>query len=276
MTVCRRPFLLAAAGLLAAALPAAAQPTYKLDVKPHLKPWATVRLDGTRIVRSEVSDDPGFRLQFHVRQADGKTLATAEARANPAFELPAKSPGVYTAALELFHPAYKGGTAQKGEFRPISNILTFRVEPGGKVVSVPPVLVVECGKGKGASEVVQAAKGYGVKLLQGTAFDGWPATALRPHGWTDAKEVRFEVTLPPGTAGTLRLHFIDGDRKGRKQRLLVQGKPAGDFEAFDGVGRRAEVKLTAADTKAGKVEVTIQSLNPPAGAAVSGIELVPN
>jgi hypothetical protein len=106
-----------------------AQPTYKLDVKPDLKPRATLSLDGNRVVRTAVTDDPGFRLQYHFKK-DGKTLATPEARAETRVEAPVKEPGTYAVVLELFHPAYKGGTAQKGEFKPVSNVLMFRAEAG--------------------------------------------------------------------------------------------------------------------------------------------------
>ena len=65
--------------LLAAAPFLAAQPTYKLDVKPNLKPEAQLQLDGFRVTRTAVKDDPGFRLQYHLKQA-GKTVSTIEAR----------------------------------------------------------------------------------------------------------------------------------------------------------------------------------------------------
>jgi hypothetical protein len=113
------------------------QPTYKLDVKPELKPLAFLSLDGTRIARTVVVDDPGFRLQFHIRQ-DGKTVATIEARSASKIDVPKKEPGTYTVTLELFYPAYKGGTAQKGEFKAISNELTYRVESAEKIVDVHP------------------------------------------------------------------------------------------------------------------------------------------
>lgn len=115
----------------------AAQPTYKLDVKPDLKPIAVLQLEGKQIARSKVLDDPGFRLQYHVRQ-DGKTVATIEARSQTKIDVPKIDPGVYTVTLELFFPAYKGGTAQKGQFKPISNELTYRVETVEKIVEVNP------------------------------------------------------------------------------------------------------------------------------------------
>ena len=57
--------------------------------------------------------------------------------------MPRKDAGVYTVVLELFHPTYKPGKVQRGQFRPVSNVLTYRVEPGkpgepGRVVLVAP------------------------------------------------------------------------------------------------------------------------------------------
>jgi hypothetical protein len=116
-----------------------AQPTYKLDVKPHLKPLATIKLEGVKLTRTELTDDPGFRLQYHIKQADGKTVSTIEARSTPTVDLDVKTAGTFTVALELFYPAYKGGTGQKGEFKPVSDVLTYKVE-GGKIsiVESPP------------------------------------------------------------------------------------------------------------------------------------------
>jgi hypothetical protein len=121
-------------------IPLRAQPTYKLDVKPDLKPLATIKLEGAKVTRGELSDDPGFRLQFHVKAADGKnTITTSEARSNRALELPVKDAGTFTIVLELFYPAYKGGTGQKGEFKPVSNVLRYKVEEGKVTLLEPPI-----------------------------------------------------------------------------------------------------------------------------------------
>jgi hypothetical protein len=114
---------------------AIAQPTYKLDVKSDLKPLATLKLEGTKISRTALKDDPGFRLQYAFKK-DGKPLESLEGRSRESLDVPQKDAGTYTVVLELFYPAYKGGTAQKGEFKPISNVLTYKVEAGGKVTLV--------------------------------------------------------------------------------------------------------------------------------------------
>ena len=129
------PCLIACVVFLASVRPACAQPTYKLDVKPNLKPQATLKLEGAKITRTALKDDPGYRLQYTFKK-DGKPLETVEARANAALDVPQKEAGTYSVVLELFYPAYKGGTAQKGEFKPVSNVVTYKVEAGGKVTVV--------------------------------------------------------------------------------------------------------------------------------------------
>src|SRR5437899_9487909 len=98
--------LFAIAACLAFAGPAAAQPTYKLDAKRDLKPRATLSLADGKVTRSAVTDDPGYRLQFKFEK-DGKTIATADARAEASVALPSTEVGTYTVTLELFHPSHK-------------------------------------------------------------------------------------------------------------------------------------------------------------------------
>lgn len=134
-------FVLLAASLLlnAPQIDIAAQPTYKLDVKPHLKPLAAIKLADGKITRTDLDDDPGFRLQYHIKQLDGKSVSTIEARSNPSVSVPTATGGSYTIVLELFYPAYKGGTSQKGEFKEVSNVIAFKVDSGKiSLIDVPP------------------------------------------------------------------------------------------------------------------------------------------
>src|SRR5262249_37542808 len=160
---------------------------YKLEVGAHLKPLATLRIEGTRLVRSAVKDDPGFRLQYHFKK-DGKTVATVEARANPGVDIPQKEAGTYTVVLELFHPTYQPGNQQGGAFKEVSTVLPYGLERGAKpgdpikvtVVEPPappagkPALVVQCGKGGGKQQDEVVSPGFAYQLLQGTPLDGWP------------------------------------------------------------------------------------------------------
>jgi hypothetical protein len=119
--------LFAVALALACVCPAPAQPTYRLDAKRDLKPKATLSLADGKVTRSAVTDDPGYRLQFRFEK-DGKTIATPEARSEASVALPATEVGTYTVTLELFHPSYKGGNQRKGEYKAISEPLTYKVE----------------------------------------------------------------------------------------------------------------------------------------------------
>jgi hypothetical protein len=137
-----RPIMFSALALLGLACPVSGQTVYKTIVKPDLRPLATLKIDGARIVRTEVADDPGFRIQYHFKK-DGKTVGQVEARSSEALDVPQKEAGTYTVVLELFYPGYKGGTVQKGEFKPISNVLTYKVEPGAKPEEPVKVTLVE-------------------------------------------------------------------------------------------------------------------------------------
>src|SRR5262249_37454712 len=100
---------------------------YKLDAKRDLKPSATLTLADGQATRSAVTDDPGYRLQFHFKK-DGKTIATPEARSESSVALPTTGPGTYSVTLELFYPSYKGSSQRKREFKPISESITYEVD----------------------------------------------------------------------------------------------------------------------------------------------------
>jgi hypothetical protein len=137
-----RPVVVSALVLFGLVCPLSAQTNYKTIVKPDLKPLATLKIDGSKIIRTEVADDPGFRIQYHFKK-DGKSVGQVEARSSEGLDVPQKEAGTYTVVLELFYPGYKGGTGQKGEFKPISNVLTYKVEPGAKPEEPVKVTLVE-------------------------------------------------------------------------------------------------------------------------------------
>lgn len=62
-------------------------------------PSATLRLEGRRVVRSEVTNDWGLRLQWEVRR-DGQVVATPPARADLSYEHPDATPGTYEVVLQ--------------------------------------------------------------------------------------------------------------------------------------------------------------------------------
>lgn len=252
-----------------------AQPTFKLGVGPHLHPAAVLKLTGNRLERSAVKDDPGFRLQFHVLR-NGKSYLTSDARLSVFLELPNKESGDYAAVLELFYPAYKAGKEQKGQFKAISPFVVYQVPAPGtpvKVLAPTPALVVDCGKGDGKTQDVMLDKDYGYKLIQGKPLEAWPA-ASRKHAWMDPKTVRFEVSLPKEVPGTLRLHLVDGDGMGRKCKVTIQGRPLPELADFAAAGKEIELPLSGAETKVGKIEVSIESTGK-GSAVVSAVTFTP-
>jgi hypothetical protein len=148
--------------------------------------------------------------------------------------------------------------------------------PDGRLPHPGAALADQCGKGGGTRQDEAIWRGFGYKATRATVWDGWPASAPRTHCWVDQEKLEFQVKVPPGTPGLLRLYFLDADNTGRKQRLFVQGKDQGEFAKFAGAGQWAKVKLTPADTKSGTVDVVIQNLNPATFAVVSTIEFVPD
>lgn len=273
-----------------------AQGTYKLEVKPNLKPSAILSLEEGQVRRSALKDDPGFRMEFTFKK-DGKTLKIIQARGTDRVDLPDKTPGVYSAVLELFYPSYKGGNEQKGKFQPASNELIYEVkapaQAGGQVQVVllasrplpdtsrvlgKPALVVQCGKELGKKEKELVSPGYDCQLIQGTPYDGWKTPAGKSHCWMDKEKVHFVVQMPKGTAGVLRLHMVDGDGNNmlfRFQKLLVAGKQISQQAVFHGAGIIEFVDLAADDTKDGRVEVMVQTLLPKLTAVISTVEFFP-
>jgi len=184
--------------------------------------------------------------------------------------------GLVVALALLLQPAAKTEPTPEAAPRVSPSPAPTLASVAEPIRTLPATLVIQCGKGKGKEQDQTKKRGYDYKLLQGEAFDGWDGNAaVKSHCWADAKEVRFEVTLPPGTPGVLRLWFVDGDKMKRKQRLIVQGTPRGDFDNFEFVGTRTDIKLSAADTNKGKIEVTIQNLNPAINAVISALEFAP-
>ena len=88
-------------------------------------PKATLRLEGRKVIRSEVSNDWASRLQWTIRR-DGKPVATVAARAETAYEHTDKTPGTYEVVLEIWK--YEGYTSKDhGKFIEISNKVSYTI-----------------------------------------------------------------------------------------------------------------------------------------------------
>jgi serine/threonine protein kinase len=136
-------------------------------------------------------------------------------------------------------------------------------------------LIVECGRHKdGKQELERAQPGYSIRRIQGDLFDGWAPTGLKTHCWYSGERLQFEVNVPPGAGGFLRLFCYDADSGQRKQRVeVVQAKYAEEIANFGGTGKTIELHLTPQQLKDGKIDVTIDNLGP-VNAVISTVEFL--
>ncbi len=65
-------------------------------------PRATLRLEGRRVHRSDVTGDWGLRLQWLVKK-NGQVVASVPARAETSYEHPDTSAGTYEIVLQMWH-----------------------------------------------------------------------------------------------------------------------------------------------------------------------------
>jgi hypothetical protein len=64
-------------------------------------PRATIRLEGRRVTRSEVTNDWGLRLQWEIRR-NGQVIGTVAARADVSYQHPDTTPGNYEIVLQMW------------------------------------------------------------------------------------------------------------------------------------------------------------------------------
>jgi hypothetical protein len=93
-------------------------------------PHATIHLEGRRLVRSEVSNDWGLRMQWEIRR-NGQVIATVNARADLAYEHADMTPGTYEVVLQMWRYVNYAKNPQ-GEFTAsayvaISNRVTYTI-----------------------------------------------------------------------------------------------------------------------------------------------------
>lgn len=93
-------------------------------------PQAAIRLEGRRLIRGEVTNDWGLRLQWEIRR-NGQVVATVNARADVSYEHPDTAPGEYAVVLQMWrYVNYRKNPA--GEFIDsryidISNRVTYTI-----------------------------------------------------------------------------------------------------------------------------------------------------
>ncbi len=93
-------------------------------------PKAEIRLDGRKLVRSDVTNDWGSQLLWEIR-LNGQVVATVPARSDFSYEHSDATPGEYEVVLQMFK--YEGyakdpaGNYTKSKLIDISNKVTYSI-----------------------------------------------------------------------------------------------------------------------------------------------------
>ena len=132
-------------------------------------------------------------------------------------------------------------------------------------------LLMLCGRPE--REVIYAEPGFAAVPRSGYAYDGWSMPVY--HCRADNKDLRIELTVPPGTPGLVRLYVLDPDNfeGGRKQTVSVAGRSLGLVENFQ-AGRWLEQRLRPQDAADGKILIEARNARTGSNAVVSIIEFV--
>src|SRR5688500_5653442 len=101
-----------------------------MEQKFEVDPKAEIRLEGRKVIRSDVANDWGLRLQWEVRR-DGQVIATPAARAEPSYEHADATPGKYEVVLQMWkYVNYKKdgkGEFTDSKFVEISNKVSYTI-----------------------------------------------------------------------------------------------------------------------------------------------------
>jgi hypothetical protein len=101
-----------------------------MDQKFEVPPQAEIHLEGRRVVRGDVRNDWGLRLQWEVRR-DGKVIATPAARHETSYEHPDQAAGKYEIVLQTWkYVDYKktsAGEFVNSKFVDISNKVSYTI-----------------------------------------------------------------------------------------------------------------------------------------------------
>ena len=93
-------------------------------------PHAEINLEGRRLVRSDVTNDWGLRLQWEIRR-DGKVVATPPARAEMSYEHPDNTPGTYEIVLQMWkyvdYRKDKDGKYVNSKYIDVSNKVSYQI-----------------------------------------------------------------------------------------------------------------------------------------------------
>ena len=92
-------------------------------------PQAEITLEGRKLIRSEVTNDWGLRVQWLIKR-DGQVIANPNARADLTYEHPDQTPGTYEVILQMWkyvNYRKKDGEFVDSKFIDISNSVSYTI-----------------------------------------------------------------------------------------------------------------------------------------------------
>lgn len=94
-------------------------------------PQAELRLEGRKVVRTDVANDWGLRLQWQVTR-NGQVVATPSARPELSYEHPDQTPGKYEVVLQMWkYVNYRKNAKREyvdSKYIDVSNTVSYVVE----------------------------------------------------------------------------------------------------------------------------------------------------
>jgi hypothetical protein len=92
-------------------------------------PQAEIKLEGRKLVRSDVTNDWGLRVQWLIKR-DGQVVANPSARADLTYEHPDQTPGTYEVILQMWkyvNYRKKDGEFVDSKYIDISNSVSYTI-----------------------------------------------------------------------------------------------------------------------------------------------------
>ena len=100
-----------------------------MDQKFEGTPKSEIRLQGRKVIRGDVSNDWGLRLQWQIKR-DGKVIAAPPARADMNYEHADKTTGKYDIVLQMWkyiNYKKKEGEFVESKYIDISNSVSYTI-----------------------------------------------------------------------------------------------------------------------------------------------------
>jgi hypothetical protein len=101
-----------------------------MEQKYEGAPKAEIKVEGRRVTRSDVANDWGLQLLWVVSK-DGKVVAQVNARTEPTYEHPDKTPGNYEIVLQIWkymnYAKDAKGEFTQSKFVDVSNKVIYKI-----------------------------------------------------------------------------------------------------------------------------------------------------